>query len=481
MAAIIDLRLGRTLGSSLPVAWSSRPALRLRRRVVTADLLSAVLALLVTVVVLGASEQLLLVLALWGLALRQVWYVDRRWALNPRDVRAVWKAWMRAALPFAAAAAFIPALHGKNGLMALVALAGVTYVGRVVVARQLVRDRRAGLAQVPVVACGSGSELSAFQEMLSRDPAPVWNVASALVADLQPTLPDEGDDNVDAQRQAGSLASAVDEALHLGLADVVLVGSTDLPGEELRTTIWRAQAVGINIHVIPLTAPLAPPSMQSVGRLGLAQLTYGGNARPVEDRVVKSLLDRGLAVLGLALISPLMLGIAAAVRLTSPGPALFRQERVGRDGELFTMLKFRTMVQDAESQLEKIVALNVHDSQTLFKAVNDPRITRLGAFLRRFSLDELPQLVNVVRGDMSLVGPRPPLPREVEHYDSVARRRFLMRPGLTGLWQVSGRSDLDPIESVRLDTMYVENWSLGLDAQILARTARAVLSSDGAY
>ncbi len=188
-----------------------------------------------------------------------------------------------------------------------------------------------------------------------------------------------------------------------------------------------------------------------------------------------------LAGLGLILIAPLLLVIAAAVRLTSPGPALFRQERVGRDGASFTMLKFRTMAQDAEARIGELSALNVHDSQTLFKAVDDPRITRVGKFLRRYSLDELPQVINVVRGDMSLVGPRPPLPREVEHYDAVARRRFLMRPGITGLWQVSGRSDLDPIESVRLDTLYVENWSLGLDVQILARTAHAVLSADGAY
>lgn len=145
------------------------------------------------------------------------------------------------------------------------------------------------------------------------------------------------------------------------------------------------------------------------------------------------------------------------------------------------MLKLMTMVVDAQSKFDQIAALNVHDGQTLFTVVEDPRIAPIGKYLRLFSVEEFPQLINVVRGDMSLVGPRPPLPRKVEPYDSVAHRGFMMRPGLTGLWQVRGRSDLDPIESVRLDIMYVESWSVGLDAQILARTARAVLSSDGAY
>ncbi len=481
MAAIIDLRLGRSLGNAMPVESSSNPLLRLRRQTLAADLVAAVFAVLVTTVVLGASTQLLLVVALWAVALRQLWYVDRRFALNPRDFGAVWGMWVRAALPFAVAAAFVPALNGAYGLIALTALAGATHVSRFVLARQLVRDRKAGLAQLPVVACGSHAELMALEDVLSRDPAPAWNVASFRVADHTQTAPDREDVETDEHRVVPGLGAAVDEALHLGLDDVILVGSTGLSSTELRTTIWRAQALGINVHLVPSAAPFAAPTVQNFGRFGLSQLTYGGNARPVENRMVKSLLDRVLAALGLVVISPLMLAIAVAVRSTSPGPVLFRQERVGRDGELFTMLKFRTMVVDAEEKLDQIAELNVHDSQTLFKAVNDPRVTRVGHFLRRFSLDELPQLINVVRGDMSLVGPRPPLPREVENYDSVARRRFLVRPGLTGLWQVSGRSDLDPIESVRLDTLYVENWSLGLDVRILARTARAVLSSDGAY
>ena len=168
------------------------------------------------------------------------------------------------------------------------------------------------------------------------------------------------------------------------------------------------------------------------------------------------------------------------MRAGSPGPALYRQRRIGEAGQPFTMLKFRTMEVDADARRESLET--EHDgNETLFKLRRDPRVTRVGAVLRRYSLDELPQLVNVVRGEMSLVGPRPPLPSEVDSYESDAVRRLRVRPGMTGLWQVSGRSDLSWVDSLRLDLWYVDNWSLALDAQILLRTAGAVLRGRGAY
>jgi lipopolysaccharide/colanic/teichoic acid biosynthesis glycosyltransferase len=168
-----------------------------------------------------------------------------------------------------------------------------------------------------------------------------------------------------------------------------------------------------------------------------------------------------------------------AVRLTSPGPALFRQVRIGVGGRRFMLWKFRTMTFDAEDRLAELTELNEHDG-ILFKIVDDPRTTRLGRILRRWSIDELPQLWNVVRGEMSIVGPRPPLPTEVERYDNKVRRRLLVKPGLTGLWQVSGRARLPWDEAVRLDLYYVENWSPSLDAVILAKTLVAVLRRQGA-
>lgn len=196
---------------------------------------------------------------------------------------------------------------------------------------------------------------------------------------------------------------------------------------------------------------------------------------------LKSAADRVLGVVALAVAAAPMAAIAAAVRITSPGPALYGQVRIGERGAPFTMWKFRSMVADAENRRADIAHLDVHGNGHLFKVPADPRVTPLGRWLRRFSLDEMPQLLNVIRGEMSLVGPRPPLPREVLTYDPVTRRRLSVKPGITGLWQVSGRSDLSAEESIALDLEYVDSWSLLMDLSILLRTARAVLGSDGAY
>ena len=179
-------------------------------------------------------------------------------------------------------------------------------------------------------------------------------------------------------------------------------------------------------------------------------------------------------------LSPVFALAAIQIKRSDGGPVFFRQARVGRVGQPFGMVKFRSMVLDAEERLAELAALNESDG-VLFKMKEDPRITRVGRFLRRYSIDELPQLVNVIRGEMSLVGPRPPLPAEVDKYAIDVHRRLLVRPGLTGLWQVSGRSGLSWDESVRLDLYYVENWSPSLDATILLRTLLAILRGSGAY
>jgi lipopolysaccharide/colanic/teichoic acid biosynthesis glycosyltransferase len=183
---------------------------------------------------------------------------------------------------------------------------------------------------------------------------------------------------------------------------------------------------------------------------------------------------------GLVVISPVLLAIAAAVKLNDGGPVIFRQTRVGLDGTTFTMLKFRSMHVNAEERLAELRARNPLMG-TMFKMQEDPRITRIGKFLRKFSMDELPQLFNVLAGSMSLVGPRPPLQSEVDKYEDHARRRLLVTPGLTGLWQVSGRSLLSWEETVRLDLRYVENWTLTLDLLILWKTLYAVATKRGAF
>jgi exopolysaccharide biosynthesis polyprenyl glycosylphosphotransferase len=197
-------------------------------------------------------------------------------------------------------------------------------------------------------------------------------------------------------------------------------------------------------------------------------------------RFLKRTLDIVVSTLLLLVSAPLLLLVAGAIRLDTPGPFLFRQRRIGKDARPFTMLKLRTMVADAEQRLDDVRHLDETEGH-FFKVTEDPRITRVGRFLRTWSIDELPQLVNVLRGDMSLVGPRPPLPHEVAEYDAWQLRRLRVRPGLTGIWQVSGRSSIPFDEAVRLDLFYIENWSLGYDVYLLGRTVAAVLSRRGAW
>jgi exopolysaccharide biosynthesis polyprenyl glycosylphosphotransferase len=198
-------------------------------------------------------------------------------------------------------------------------------------------------------------------------------------------------------------------------------------------------------------------------------------------RTAKRALDVVVASLLLLLGAPFLLLVGLLVRFTSSGPALYRSRRIGLNGKLITVYKFRSMYADADSRLAQLVEMNEVEGGVLFKMRADPRVTPVGRLLRKFSVDELPQLINVLNGTMSLVGPRPPLPTEVERYHTHVHRRLLVKPGMTGLWQVSGRSDLSWDEAVRLDLYYVENWSLGFDVAIILRTVWAVLRSRGAY
>ncbi|MFZ2174974.1 MAG: exopolysaccharide biosynthesis polyprenyl glycosylphosphotransferase, partial [Rhodococcus sp. (in: high G+C Gram-positive bacteria)] len=198
------------------------------------------------------------------------------------------------------------------------------------------------------------------------------------------------------------------------------------------------------------------------------------------NRFGKTSFDFVFAFGALLLLAPLMFATALAIKVTSNGPVFYRSERMGLDGKPFQMFKFRSMVDDADQQVESLMRQN-EGAGVLFKLRVDPRATPVGKIMRKFSIDELPQFLNVLRGEMSVVGPRPPLRREVEEYDGNVYRRLLVKPGVTGLWQVSGRSDLSWEDSVRLDLSYVENWSMVGDMLIIAKTLRAVVASDGAY
>jgi len=248
----------------------------------------------------------------------------------------------------------------------------------------------------------------------------------------------------------------------------------------LRRLQWQADVAGVPLYIGTGLLDVAPTRVSVVQGAGLDVLQVRPAPRRGPRRLVKSAVERLVAAVALVVLSPLLVVVWALVRAETPGPGLFRQQRVGRDGVEFTMLKFRTMTDTAPEELAGLAERNEADG-VLFKMSSDPRCTPIGLLLRRYSVDELPQLWNVVRGQMSLVGPRPALPQEVERYDLDPRRRLAVKPGITGLWQVSGRSDLSWAETVRLDVKYVDNWSLTLDLSILVRTVRAVVSHRGAY
>ncbi|MDQ0145998.1 exopolysaccharide biosynthesis polyprenyl glycosylphosphotransferase [Pseudarthrobacter niigatensis] len=276
---------------------------------------------------------------------------------------------------------------------------------------------------------------------------------------------------------AKSILSALDSCE----ADAVAISAgVQLHPQTLRHLGWELSARNVGLIMAPALTDIAGPRIHTQQVAGLPLIHVTTPTLEGGQRVAKRLMDVVVSFILIVAFLPIMLMLAFLIKLDSRGPVLFRQERVGQEGTRFKMLKFRSMVVDAEQQLASLAGKN-EGNGVLFKIRKDPRVTRIGGLLRRFSLDELPQLLNILGGSMSLVGPRPPLPQEVEAYEHDARRRLLVKPGLTGLWQVSGRSDLSWQDSVRLDLYYVENWSLAGDLVIILKTARAVFTSTGAY
>ncbi|WP_338025524.1 sugar transferase [Actinoplanes awajinensis] len=275
----------------------------------------------------------------------------------------------------------------------------------------------------------------------------------------------------------------VNSAVTRADADTVIVlACPEIDGPALRRLAWQLERDEIDLIVASTLVDVAGDRTTIRPVDGLPMLHVEHPKLKGSARFLKATFDRVGAIILLAVLSPALLLVSALVMFGKGGrgPAIFKQERVGKDGKTFMLYKFRTMVVDAEARLAELEKHNEHDGG-LFKIKEDPRITPVGNWLRRFSVDELPQLINVLKGDMSLVGPRPPLAREVAGYPSDMLRRLVVKPGLTGLWQVSGRSDLSWEESIRLDLTYVENWSLAMDLAILFRTVSAVVRSSGAY
>jgi len=260
----------------------------------------------------------------------------------------------------------------------------------------------------------------------------------------------------------------------------VLIASSRLPAEKVLDIITDCERLGVEFKIVPGLLELIASRVDVDELAGVPLLTVSEIRLKGFNALLKRGVDLSASSLGLLLISPVLLAFAVLVKLTSPGPVFFTQQRVGLDGQGFPMFKFRSMAKDAEERLPELAGLSETEGH-LFKIKDDPRITPLGRFMRRYSIDELPQLLNVFFGHMSLVGPRPPLPREVAKYNAWQLKRLRVRPGITGPWQVSGRSLLPFEDMVRLDIYYIENWSLWLDIKILLRTVPVVLTGRGAY
>lgn len=344
--------------------------------------------------------------------------------------------------------------------------------------RQWIRaQRNRGLLRAQVLVVGNEKSASEMVDRLQRARRTGYNVVGAC---LPPRAGATDRKEIWGVPILGPLNDPVAQARSVGAEFILLCGSEDMSLTESRRLGWSLEGQGVGLIVAPAIVDVAGPRMVMSPVQGLPLLYVDSPEFSGRKYLLKTAFDVVLTSLMLVILAVPLMMIALAVKLDSPGPALFRQQRLGRGQAPFEMLKFRSMYVDAEQRFEAIAHLNESDG-AMFKMRDDPRVTRVGAFLRRLSLDELPQLINVLRGDMSLVGPRPPLLREVDKWEADVARRQLVKPGITGLWQVSGRSSLSWEESVRLDLYYTENWSLAGDLVIVMRTALAVLARRGAY
>ena len=360
--------------------------------------------------------------------------------------------------------------------VAVPAIAVVTMVARYALRVRLHRQRKKGRCLRPVLAAGSPATVSDLIARTRRFPHLGWRVDAVCLTDGS----GPAGARLDGVPVVGRLADVADHVHRDGYRVVAVTPDPHWSPHRLQRLAWNLEGSDAEMVVAPVLMEVAGPRLHVDAVLGIPLLRVSMPAFTGGRRAVKGVVDRVGAALLLVLFAPLMVVVALLVLVDSRGGVLYRQRRVGKGGREFTIVKFRTMVAGADGTRAALADRN-EGAGLLFKLRRDPRVTRVGAVLRRYSIDELPQLFNVLTGSMSLVGPRPPLPEESAAYGPDIRRRLLVKPGLTGLWQISGRSDLPWEEAVRLDLRYVEDWSLALDTVILWKTLRAVLLGQGAY
>jgi exopolysaccharide biosynthesis polyprenyl glycosylphosphotransferase len=403
-------------------------------------------------------------------------YEIRRVTTGTREYQGV----VRAGAALAGSVAIIcylsNALVGRTFVAIVIPIGAALMLGtRFMLRKAVYRHRRQGRWSSTILAVGTSESVQHLADVARRTPEAGLIVVGACVEDAV-----EGDEVAPGVPVVGDVANAAELAEALDV-DVVAVAGSGLGPRRIRQLGWALEGTRRNMVMAPGLTEVAGPRVYVSPVEGLPLMWVDQPQFTGTRRVVKRAVDVVGALVALTVAAPLLLVIALAVALTSRGPVIYRSTRIGQGNREITVYKFRSMFRDAETRRAALLDFNELGDSVLFKIRQDPRVTRVGRLLRQFSLDELPQLVNVLNGSMSLVGPRPPLPEEVERYQGDVRRRLLVKPGLTGLWQVSGRSDLSWEESVRLDLYYVENWSLGFDFAIIARTVLAVLRRRGAY
>lgn len=336
------------------------------------------------------------------------------------------------------------------------------------------RRRRGGACMQRVIAVGHAARVADLIGELRREKYHGLSIVGACLT--QGTMLAE----IAGIPVIGGMESVSAAVAEFDADTVAVVADRDLTKMRLRELAWELEATETDLYVAPALLDVAGPRTTIRPVAGLPLLHVDHPEFSGSHWVIKGVFDKLAAITALMISAPLLVVITFAVALRDGRPVLFRQARVGKDGRTFTLYKFRTMVVDAEQRKAQLADCD-EGAGALFKMRDDPRVTLTGRWLRRYSLDELPQLFNVLKGDMSLVGPRPPLPDEVARYTDYVRRRLAVKPGITGLWQISGRSDLSWEEAVRLDLRYVENWSLIFDMQILWKSCPAVFHGSGAY
>jgi exopolysaccharide biosynthesis polyprenyl glycosylphosphotransferase len=476
---------------SMPVVWDyalPRPIVRTSARWLTVyslvvallDAVSAVVAGLLTHrdhSPLGWAGLLVVFPALWVGSLTLARTYEHRFTGNGNEeYRRLFDAGVRVLAVAAAVGYAVRSDSGRNLIVVGIPLALIFSLLVHYGARQVLhRLRERGRCLQRVVVVGRERSIAELVRTVRSEPQAGFQVVAACVdrsrADYIENVPVLGD------------SEAVVDVLAACDADTVMITAwSDVSQTELRRLSWDLEGSRVSLLVAPRLTDVAGPRIHVRPVAGLPLLNIEEPEFSGVRRIVKSIIDRVGALVALVVLSPLMLVTAVLVRMTSSGPVLFRQVRIGRHGKPFLMRKFRSMYVDSEERRRELEDYNEAAIEgPLFKIRKDPRVTRVGRFIRRMSIDELPQLIDVLLGRMSLVGPRPPLPGEVEQYPVDVRRRLIVKPGITGLWQVNGRSDLSWEEAVRLDLHYVENWSLALDVAIVLKTLIAVLRRRGAY